>query len=105
MSPRRSTVSTGTLLDLWRPPHGAGDAVGCLATTYTFAPGLFDEQCLGRFLSIESEPNREDLAFLLDVNKDYQPWLVKTERLYEAMNTVDKGAGKKRGLLVLEAKQ
>lgn len=54
------------MLDLWRPPQGAGDPVGCLATTYTFAPGLFDEQCLARFLEIESEPNREDLAFLLE---------------------------------------
>jgi hypothetical protein len=54
------------MLDLWRPPKAAGDPVGCLATTYTFAPGLFDEQCLARFLEIESEPNREDLAFLLE---------------------------------------
>jgi hypothetical protein len=29
-------------------------------------PALFDEQCLARFLEIESEPNREDLAFLLE---------------------------------------
>ena len=54
------------MLDLWRPPKDAGDSIGCLATTYTFAPGLFDEQCLARFLEIESEPNREDLAFLLE---------------------------------------
>jgi hypothetical protein len=54
------------MLDLWRPPNRAGDPIGCLATTYTFAPGLFDEQCLARFLEIESEPNREDLAFLLE---------------------------------------
>jgi hypothetical protein len=54
------------MLELWRPPQGAGDPVGCLATTYTFAPGLFDEQCLARYLEIESEPNREDLAFLLE---------------------------------------
>jgi hypothetical protein len=57
---------SGALLDFWRPPQGAGDPVGCLATTYTFTPGLFDEQCLARFLGIESEPNREDLAFLLE---------------------------------------
>lgn len=56
----------GALLDSWRPPHGAGDPIGCLATTYTFEPGLFDEQCLARFLEIESEPDREDLAFLLE---------------------------------------
>ncbi|MXZ69947.1 MAG: hypothetical protein F4Z04_00360 [Acidobacteria bacterium] len=54
------------MLDLWRSPEDAGDPVGCLATTYTFHPGLFDEQCLARFLEIESEPNREDLAFLLE---------------------------------------
>lgn len=56
----------GAMLELWRPPQDAGDPIGCLATTYTFAPGLFDEQCLARFLEIESEPNREDLAFLLE---------------------------------------
>ncbi len=66
MSRRRSSSSTGALLDLWRPPAGAGEPVGCLTSTYTFHPGLFDEQCLARFFSIESEPNREDLAFLLE---------------------------------------
>ena len=44
----------------------------------------------------------EDLALVLDVNEKYKPWLVKSERLFEAMNTVDKGAGKKRGLIVIE---
>ena len=65
MSKRKTSVS-GAMLDLWRPPQGAGDPIGCLASTYTFDPGLFDEQCLGRFLDIESEPDREDLAFLLE---------------------------------------
>ena len=66
MSRREKANATGAMLDLWRPPKDAGDSIGCLATTYTFAPGLFDEQCLARFLEIESEPNREDLAFLLE---------------------------------------
>src|SRR5437773_770025 len=66
MSKRKKSSSGGAMLDLWRPPQGAGDPVGCLATTYTFTPGLFDEQCLARFLEIESEPKREDLAFLLE---------------------------------------
>ncbi len=44
----------------------------------------------------------EDLVFVLDVNDSFKPWLVKSERLYEAMNTVDKGAKLKRGLLVIE---
>ena len=66
MTKRNSGSSRGAMLDLWRSPEGAGDPVGCLATTYTFHPGLFDEQCLARFLEIESEPDREDLAFLIE---------------------------------------
>ena len=37
---------------------------------------------------------------VLDVNKKCGPWLVKSERLYEAMNTLDTVARKKRGLAV-----
>jgi hypothetical protein len=44
----------------------------------------------------------EDLVLVLDVNEEYGPWLVKSERLYEAMNTLDIGAQKKRGLLLIE---
>jgi len=58
--------SVGSALELWRPPQDAGDPIGCLTSTFTFDPGLFDEQCLARFLDIESEPNRENLAFLLE---------------------------------------
>jgi Phytochelatin synthase len=43
-----------------------------------------------------------DLVLVLDVNRKYGPWLVKSERLFEAMNTVDSGTGKKRGLLLIE---
>ncbi len=44
----------------------------------------------------------EDLVFVGDVNRDFRPWLVKTERLYEAMDTTDDTSGKKRGLSVIE---
>jgi hypothetical protein len=43
-----------------------------------------------------------DLVLVLDVNRKYGPWLVKSERLFEAMDTVDSGTGKKRGLLLIE---
>lgn len=66
MSRRKKTASNGATLELWRPPPEAGDPIGCLATTYTFAPGLFDEQCLARFLEVDSDPDREDLAFRLE---------------------------------------
>jgi hypothetical protein len=44
----------------------------------------------------------EDLVLVIDVNKKYGPWLVKPERLYEAVNVVDRSSGKKRGLLLVE---
>jgi len=42
----------------------------------------------------------EDLVFVLDVNHDFEPWLVERPRLYAAMNTLD--GDKKRGLLLIE---
>lgn len=41
----------------------------------------------------------EDLVFVGDVNEDFQPFLVSSERLLEAMNTTDTSTGKMRGLL------
>jgi len=42
------------------------------------------------------------LVLVLDVNRKYGPWLVKSARLYDAMNTLDTGSQKKRGLLLIE---
>jgi hypothetical protein len=42
----------------------------------------------------------EDLAFVLDVNQQFQPWLVEGSRLFSAVNTYD--GDKKRGLLLIE---
>ena len=44
----------------------------------------------------------ELVAFIGDVNRDYAgPWLVKADRLFDAIDTVDSASGKKRGLLVV----
>ena len=42
----------------------------------------------------------EDLVLVLDVNGEFQPWLVERERLFAAMDTRD--GESKRGLLVIE---
>jgi hypothetical protein len=42
----------------------------------------------------------DDLVFVLDVNRDYRPWLVGRTRLFDAMNTWD--GDKKRGMLLIE---
>jgi hypothetical protein len=44
-------------------------------------------------------PN-EDLVLVLDVNEHFKPWLVKSERLFQAVDTLD--GDKKRGLLRIE---
>jgi hypothetical protein len=45
---------------------------------------------------------QEDLVFVLDVNAKFQPWLVETERLYAAMDTIDPATEQARGLLLIE---
>lgn len=44
----------------------------------------------------------EDIVFVGDVNDDFKPWLAKSERLLEAMNTTDSATDKSRGLLLVE---
>jgi hypothetical protein len=44
----------------------------------------------------------EDLVLVLDVNDKFKPWLVPSERLFGAVDTVDRGAHAKRGLLRIE---
>jgi hypothetical protein len=56
----------------------------------------------GHHSPIAAYLDQEDLVLVLDVNKKYGPWLVKSARLFEAMNTLDATAQKKRGLLLIE---
>jgi hypothetical protein len=44
----------------------------------------------------------DDLVLVIDVNATYKPWLVRSERLYQAMDTIDPSSEKKRGLLLIE---
>lgn len=42
------------LLDVWLAPADAGAPVACIATTFTFDPDFFEEECLARFLGLDS---------------------------------------------------
>lgn len=44
----------------------------------------------------------QDLVLVLDVNRSYRPWLVKTPRLRAALDTPDTSTGRNRGLLRIE---
>jgi hypothetical protein len=57
----------------------------------------------GHFSPILGYLAQEDLVFVGDVNEEFQPFLVSSARLFEAMNTTDTATGLKRGLLRVEA--
>ncbi|MGZ4807684.1 MAG: phytochelatin synthase family protein, partial [Ilumatobacteraceae bacterium] len=44
----------------------------------------------------------QDLVLVLDVNGRYKPWLVPSERLFRAVDTVDRQSKQKRGLLRID---
>ena len=46
----------------------------------------------------------QDLVFVGDVNAKFKPWLVPTQRLFDAQNTIDSDSGLKRGVLEIEAR-
>jgi hypothetical protein len=61
-----------------------------------FARGVGHHSPIGGYLE------DEDLAFVLDVNHDYQPWLARVPRLLEAMNVIDPATGDTRGVVLVE---
>ncbi|HTV55678.1 MAG TPA: hypothetical protein VMI06_12285 [Terriglobia bacterium] len=68
MAKRRKDQATESarLLDLWSPPDGAGSAVGCITTTYTLDAAHFEEQCLARFVAMETSPEESAKAYLIE---------------------------------------
>ena len=61
-----SKPGRGKLLDAWCSPADAGDPVGCAATTFTFSAAFFEEECLARFLHLESDPAEDGPAYLVE---------------------------------------
>ena len=55
----------------------------------------------GHFSPILGYDVERDLVLVGDVNSEYRPFLVSSERLWDAANTLDSETGKRRGLLVL----
>jgi Phytochelatin synthase len=59
-----------------------------------FGAGVGHHSPIGGYLEAE------DLVFVLDVNSEYQPWLIERKRLFAAVNSFD--GDKRRGLLLIE---
>jgi hypothetical protein len=55
----------------------------------------------GHFSPLLGYDAERDLVLVGDVNREYRPFLVSSERLWEATNTLDSATGKLRGLLVV----
>lgn len=66
MSMGRSRTRVGKLLDQWVPPDDAGEPLGCVATSYTFDSVFFEEECLTRFAKVESDPEEDGPAYLIE---------------------------------------
>ncbi len=60
------TPGFGKLLDVWIAPDNAGDPVGCVATSFTFSPAFFEEECLARFLQLDSDPTEDGPVYLVE---------------------------------------
>lgn len=59
----------------------------------------------GHFSPILGYLESRDLVLVGDVNADYRPFLVDSERLWRATNTIDSATGNWRGIVRIEADQ
>jgi len=66
MAKRKRPDAERRLLDAWTPPEGAGDPLGCVATTFTFQPDFFEQHCVSRFLRLETDPREDGAAYLIE---------------------------------------
>lgn len=63
--PKENRPGHARILEAWEQPAGAGEPVGCIATSFTFAPDFFETECLSRFLGLETEPS-DGAAYLIE---------------------------------------
>lgn len=54
------------LRELWMPPDEAGIPVGVITTTYTFSAPFFEEECLSRFLSLDTDAAEDGALYLIE---------------------------------------
>ena len=100
-SRRSVTVLSGLSLDEFRMHmHHTNDAHRRYLVN--FQRGLLFGQGYGHHSPIAGYLEDRDLVFVLDVNAKFGPWLVPTDRLYNAVSAPDPRSGKPRGLLLIQ---
>jgi len=58
--PSYAEQASTRLLSLWERRAEFGEPIGCLASTYTLDAPFFEEQCLARFVALESDAQEEE---------------------------------------------
>lgn len=66
MSKKDKNENMVKLLDVWCPPAEAGPPIGCVATTFTFSSVFFEEECLSRFLQLDTDPVQDGAMHLIE---------------------------------------
>lgn len=56
-------------LDAWAPGKNSGDPIGCIATSFTFDSIFFEEECLARFVNIQSDPHTDGPVYLIEMEE------------------------------------
>ena len=64
--PKSLDTESCRLLNLWSPDPDAGAPIGCVATTFTLGASHFEEQCLARFVSMETAPAENARAYIVE---------------------------------------
>ncbi len=59
----------GYLLNAWMPPVEAGEFAGCAATSFTFDPAFFVEECLSRCLGMTSDEKEDGIAYYIELEE------------------------------------
>jgi hypothetical protein len=62
MSPKKSYQDEvrERLLEFWVRREEYGHPIGCVTTTFTFDAGFFEEECLARFVGMDTHPQHDD---------------------------------------------
>lgn len=66
MKKTSSEAGRAKILDAWIPPENAGDPVGCVATTFTFHSAFFEEECLSRFVRMQTDAVEDGPLYLIE---------------------------------------
>jgi hypothetical protein len=61
------------LLDCWQRKPEFGEPIGCVATSFTFDAAFFEEQCLGRFIGMDTDPTEDERAYRIEREDKLSP--------------------------------